>query len=362
VEIVIFGAAGKLGPGLVGTRARQAGLNVHGVVRSPREDTRSADVVRALAREREIHVRVRDAADIVVPLHDIYYSDDPADRTRLERFLAETPDVLVCSAARAGQDDLAALLTRVLRRRHVTGMLAVCPCENDVSPSMAALGAVLGRRRGTAFLPAMVDRICTEIDTLDRHVVVTCEADSDWVVTVMSGAAKLGTRISPGMRSLLSALAALEISVVNPDQCDRSKLRKRLLMNGVQTSLAYLALDADHDDLGAYLQTAVGTEALVGLMHEYSIHLLHDDPKLSPKLLHGHQIWYADRIVAAADSVARVLNRNASGYLAPALAVTSARIAETYDVLLKVYGDEKDARESFVAKALDAAQRINRPF
>lgn len=358
--MVIFGGAGKLAQGLIALQARQAGLDVHLVVRSPRRGHDSQEVIKVLQRRRETSIRLR-TATVAVPIQGLYFSDREPDRTHLEDFLCAEPVVLICSAARAGQDDLASLLDSVLLRRRTPGLLALCPCENDLRPSLEAVGTKMSKRSGFAYLPAMVDRICVDIAVSAGKVVCSAEEDFEWVVAILSGASKTGRNVKPPMLALLSGLEAMGIHVRDLDQLRLIQHRKRLLMNGVQTSLSFLALQQRFDDLGAYLQTDRGRDALPSLMREYGVHLLHLDRTLSAENLRHYQAWYADRILQAADTVERVLGRLGNRTASNTLRVALKRVAETYDALLFIEG-ENAARETFVAQALSAATRAADPL
>jgi hypothetical protein len=118
---------------------------------------------------------------------------------------------------------------------------------------------------------------------------------------------------------------------------------------------ALLAHHADYRGLGDFLGTAAGERVLDGASREFGLDLyLRWRPGVGKSEVEKWRVWYAERIAADDDTVARVLSRLRPNTLAHYMDDVRAKLLDTHQNLTAERGDIV-MRRSVIQKAVIVA-------
>lgn len=328
--VVVLGA-GALGLGLIAERASSAGSRVILVAR--KDDAKTI----SLRRESSYVIQFPNEERLVA-IDEVLRSDTRSGMERIKKVLETERRVLLCTAAHDGQDAAYPWVrsaSAVRRRSAISrngGYLAIAPCENAVSPKLQTL-ATEEYGAGFAYVDCMVDRISglsnPAVGRSGRVSVIT-EAEYEW-------AAQIDSKSGATLRAVSKALDHMKVSVVA--NIAPIKLRKKWLMNGAQTALAFNAGAIRRDPWETQMETLVslgGATFVRDLMGELSWAVEHGVDGVQTDTIQHFANWYCDRIIATMDApgeLDRIVRKyQADGALVPALRDLIDKLASPLDI------------------------------
>ncbi|HVX20666.1 MAG TPA: hypothetical protein VHB02_04900 [Acidimicrobiales bacterium] len=266
--VLLFGA-GKLSLGLLAPLHNPDQIDLHMV---GRRNGNSSAIAHKLAADRSYVLEVRGEEPRQVTIAGFHYSDTPDGLKEVTELLRSERTLVVLVCAGEGQRDVIDLIRDALAcdLPPVLPDLLVVPCENVVSPDFQKLAADSESFcRLISVGKSMVDRACSEPpQIIDGRVVIATEAFYEWAVELGSS---IGTTpFASAHGQIIQWIGADLTGSVAP-----VRERKALLMNGVESTLAALALadwiqEEKPITLSDYVAVDYGGRNLDGLIADFS--------------------------------------------------------------------------------------------
>jgi hypothetical protein len=330
--VVIVEGLGPEALALCGSCAGAAGLELYLVGRAYGNHP---DIWEATHRNGGYSVSFPDGVQHVAAA-GVFASDVPESREALTELASRQKYVLVCSATRYGQADVADFVRETVRRRRrrrTGGLLLLSPCENSVVPALAKLAVDLNGA-GFVYLDTVPDRVARDVlVSVHGEVTVFADREYEWAASSNPAGPSGCARLAP-VRPALEALQLRIHSDVTP-----VRERKTLLCNGVQTGVALLARNAGLETTNEYLRKRRHRLLFHSLSRELAVAWATLRPSLSGLEIERYRLWYADRVLMG-DDVTRVLSRYSDAFLDELTIDFSRKLAYPLRLLRDVYGSE----------------------
>ena len=345
-KVVIIGS-GKLGLGLLARQCASAGIRPIIAGRKKGSPSEVFDTLSATS-----FFMCGELGDELLNYEIAGTIDVSQDYSEVVELLARTPNVVVMSSVGlGGQPEVARCVRDSVTQRkldNTDGQLVFIPCENEVVSEISSLRDI--GSSGFVMLDTMVDRICPSIRVSGGVVQVFAEREFEWAVSV--------TEYFHVLQVHASLLQRVGIDIVS--DLDAVRIRKKLMMNGVQLACALLAAASGATYLQEYIE--INPRRIAQLLDEMVKALTVSPNDYNREDLVALADWYERRIVNSArsvggepgDSVARMTRKATATEIDQFLIDLKSRLGVPYAWIARSLGI-KVARKTQIGYALRLA-------
>jgi hypothetical protein len=195
------------------------------------------------------------AEPTLVPIDEFIWYDTVEGDRRLREIVGVHEQIIITTSVGNGQRQVQAFLSGLPRDLWAGRDVCVVPCENRVDPQWNSFS----QRTGLTVHPdVLVDRICRRPDP--SAPTIRAERFGEWIVEAPTG---------HSLAERCGATTVVDLAMF--------RRRKLYLVNGLQISMALLALDFTTEEvdatrtLGEFIATQTGELALQSLSYEYTV-------------------------------------------------------------------------------------------